>query len=337
MMRWRFSRLISSLSSNIVHPGLLTALFLVLLQCLFSSSGGAAAAGVEEFYPGERDALIQLRDILTSSSASSNVSYLHGNWTGPPCYKNQSRWAGIGCSNSHVNSLVLEGLRLTASLPTMLLQNVTFLTKLSFRSNSLYGPLPDVSNLLDLEFLFLSDNQFSGSIPAAYAQLPKLTTLELQQNSLRGIIPPFDQNTLTTFNVSHNQLTGPIPQTPALLRFSKSSYDFNSNLCGRPLQVQCPASPPKPPPPPPPANGLAPPNPPAEKRKGQLRIWSLAVIAAAAALVPLFVIICFLCCYKRIRVTKPKSEQPGNISRIVYPCITTVYFALNLPKTLHEC
>lgn len=86
MMRRRFSPLISSFSSNILHPGVLTALLLVLLQCLFSSGGGVAAAGavisgseVGEFYPGERDALIQLRDILTSSSASNNVSYLHGN------------------------------------------------------------------------------------------------------------------------------------------------------------------------------------------------------------------------------------------------------------------
>ncbi|KAL3512966.1 hypothetical protein ACH5RR_025683 [Cinchona calisaya] len=256
----------------------------------------------------ERNALIQLRDIVNSSTAN-----LHGNWTGPPCYKNQSRWAGIGCSNSHVTHLVLEGLQLNTSLPPMLLQNLTFLTKLSFRNNSLFGPLPNLSNLLDLEFLFLSNNRFSGPIPVSYAQLPELTKLELENNSLRGSIPPFDQDTLIAFNVSHNQLDGPIPETPVLQRFTGSSFDYNSNLCGKPLPVQC-LNPPPPPPPPPsapasPLNPFPPPQP--ESGKGSLKIWSIALIAAAAALVPLSIILFFLCYYRRIRVTISMTHQPA--------------------------
>lgn len=279
----------------------------IIIISLLNDAASAAVLSVEmdESFPDERNALIQLRDLVNSSTAN-----LHKNWTGPPCQKNHSRWAGIGCSNSHVTHLVLEGHQLTASIPPMLLQNVTFLTKLSFRNNSLYGPLPNLSTLLDLEFLFLSHNQFSGPIPVAYAELPKLTKLELEYNSLQGSIPPFDQDTLIAFNVSYNQLDGPIPETLALQRFPKSSYDYNPKLCGKPLQVRCPNSPP---PPSAPASPLIPPPQP-ESRKGSLKIWSIALIAAAAAVVPLSIILFFLCYYGRIRVKKKMTQQPGTHS-----------------------
>lgn len=58
---------------------------------------------LEEYYPEERDALMLIRDSLNSSVN------LHGNWTGPPCIDNRSRWIGITCSNWHVVQIVLEG------------------------------------------------------------------------------------------------------------------------------------------------------------------------------------------------------------------------------------
>ncbi|CAK9164346.1 unnamed protein product [Ilex paraguariensis] len=197
---------------------------------------------INEYFPDERDALMQIRDIVNSSSN------LHANWTGPPCHKSKSQWAGIVCSNWHVTHLVLENIQLTGSLPPTFLQNLTFLSKLSFRNNSIHGPLPSLKNLMNLEFVFLSHNQFSGSIPLNYIELPKLAKLELQNNSLGGSIPPFDQQTLKVFNVSYNQLDGEIPDTRVLQRFSKSSYDHNSNLCGRPVEITCPVLPLTPPP-----------------------------------------------------------------------------------------
>ncbi|KAI3454267.1 hypothetical protein Pfo_010930 [Paulownia fortunei] len=258
---------------------------------------------INEFFPDERDALMQLRDIVNSTSN------LHANWTGPPCNKNQSRWAGIACSDWHVTHLVLEGIQLTGSLPSMFLQNLTFLSKLSFRNNSLHGPLPNLTNLMHLEFVFLSRNQFSGSIPPGYIDLPKLTKLELQENDLSGQIPPFNQQSLIAFNVSNNKLGGPIPETPVLQRFPKSSYANNPALCGGiPGLSPCPI--------PPPAPGIAPapsPAPPREKDDGALELWSIALIAAAAALVPLSVILIFLCYYRRVygKKTKIDQELPG--------------------------
>ncbi|KAG8378588.1 hypothetical protein BUALT_Bualt07G0001200 [Buddleja alternifolia] len=249
---------------------------------------------VNEFFPDERDALMQLRDVVNSTSN------LHANWTGPPCNnKNQSRWAGIACSDWHVTHLVLEGINLTGSLPSMFLHNLTYLSKLSFSNNSLHGPLPNLTNLMHLEFVFLSRNQFTGSIPSGYIDLPKLAKLELQENDLSGTIPPFNQQSLTAFNVSNNKLEGPIPQTPVLQRFSKTSYANNSALCGEISGLNpCPVP------------GITPSGPPSrEKDGGALELWSIALIAAAAALVPLSVVLIFLCYYRKVYRKRKKQEQ----------------------------
>ncbi|KAA8533383.1 hypothetical protein F0562_033084 [Nyssa sinensis] len=263
---------------------------------------------IKEYYPDERDALMQLRDIVNSTSN------LHANWTGPPCYYNQSRWAGIACSNWHVTRLVLQGIHLTGSLPPAFLHNLTFLTKLSFTNNSLHGPLPNLTNLLHLEFLFLSDNHFSGSIPLDYIQLPKLSKLELQHNSLHGPIPPFDQQTLTLFNVSYNHLGGLIPETRVLQRFPQSSYDHNPDLCGTPLGIPCSVSPPPPAGIAPSPSPIPPPFPSKDDKKRNLELWSIVLIVAAAILVPLSVMLVFVCYYRRVRGKEAKGDQPSGES-----------------------
>ncbi|KAL6178337.1 hypothetical protein ACLB2K_049855 [Fragaria x ananassa] len=262
-------------------------IFLINPILISSSSSTSTSEAFDEFYSEEREALIKLRD-----SVSSNSSTLHSNWTGPPCnYINSSRWSGISCSNWHVVHLVLEGTHLSAnispagSLPPTFLQNLTSLSKLSFRNNTFSGSLPNLSNLVHLEYVDFSYNRFWGAIPFEYAtDLPKLEVLELQDNSLDGSIPPFDQPTLRAFNVSHNRLEGPIPNTGVLQKFPKSSYDHNAHLCGSPLGNTC-----TPPP--------SPHSPPNDSKNDRL---PLALIVAAAAVVPFLVIFVFLCYYKKV-------------------------------------
>ncbi|KAM3319351.1 putative leucine-rich repeat receptor-like protein kinase [Capsicum chacoense] len=250
------------------------------------------SAEISEFYPSERDALLQLRDGVNSS-----VLDLHKHWTGPPCYKNQSKWAGISCSDGHVTALVLEGFQLTGSLPPTFLENITNLTKISFRNNSLYGHVPNLTGLAYLESVFLSDNQFSGLIPYGYIELQKLRELELQGNVLEGSIPPFDQQTLIAFNVSSNKLEGPIPETPVLKRFPKSCYGDNANLCGEVLGIPCST---------PPAN---PPKAPGEKKRNGLKVWSIALIAAGGAALVFVSIMSILLCYFRRSKRKETQEE----------------------------
>ncbi|XP_057446511.1 leucine-rich repeat receptor-like protein kinase PXC1 isoform X2 [Lotus japonicus] len=131
--------------------------------------------------------------------------------------------------------------------------------------------------------VLLSFNRFSGSIPGEYVELQSLEVLELQQNYLDGKIPPFDQPSLTSFNVSYNHLVGPIPETSVLQKLPKSSFDNNSDLCGKQLDKLCPAEPPAPPP-----------IPAVERNKKRLHVWIIALIASAAALCLFLIIISFL-------------------------------------------
>lgn len=253
---------------------------------------------ITEYYSEERDALLQIRD-----SVSSDLN-LHQNWTGPPCIDNESTWAGIACSNWHIVGIVLEGIQLTGSLPPAFLQNITFLAKLSFRNNSVYGQLPNLTNLVHLESVLFSYNRLTGSIPFDYIELPNLKELELQLNYLDGEIPPFEQPTLTHFNVSYNHLQGLIPKTDVLQKFPESCYDHNSNLCGVPLEpCQVPASAPSPP---------TPLRPPQEKKKKR-PIWNIILIAAAGALALFIVMIIFLCYHKKRRGKEESKEQEGMI------------------------
>ncbi|KZV34789.1 putative leucine-rich repeat receptor-like protein kinase [Dorcoceras hygrometricum] len=281
---------------------------------LFISILASSSGEIHDFFPEERAALIQLRDGVYSSFFN-----LHRNWTGPPCNKNSSsRWAGVGCSDWHVTHLVLEGINLTGSLhPTTLLQNLTFLTKLSFRNNNLNGPLPNLRNLVHLEHVFLSRNRFSGSIPSGYIELPYLIGLELQENDLSGFIPPFDQQSLMAFNVSHNHLQGKVPETPVLQRFTKSSFDNNSGLCGEGVIIglrPCPNPLPLAPAPVP-----EPPSwPPSEGRKGSrtLKFWSIVVIVVLTPLCMALIFLCYCTRTARGRETRYGEQQPQDTGQI---------------------
>ncbi|KAK2655717.1 hypothetical protein Ddye_008769 [Dipteronia dyeriana] len=260
-----------------------------------------------QFYPAERDALLQFRE-----SMSSDVN-LHRIWTGPPCNRNQSRWFGVTCSNGHVVGLVLQQIQLSGVLPPEFLNNITFLTTLNLSNNSIFCSLPNLTNLLSLEYVFLLNNRFTGSIPFHYIYLPRLKSLELQQNYLNGQIPPLNQSTLTDFNVSYNSLDGPIPQTQVFQRFPSSSYEHNSGLCGNPLEITCSVPPPPvivlPLPPPPPPHQAK------ENNKKRLETWSVILIAASAALVPFLVILVSFCYYKKMHgKAKAKKEHHTELS-----------------------
>lgn len=283
-------------STNIIiiiinHKQTMMKLFVVVINLLSIFVASTNSVEILEYYSEERDGLLHLRD-----SVASNAD-LHSNWTGPPCINSVSKWVGIACSDiGHVVHIVLEGIELTGSLPPTFLLNMTFLTKLSFKNNTISGPLPNLTNLVHLEYVFLSQNRFWGSIPLEYAELlPKLRVAELQENYLDGHIPPFDQPTLTAFNVSYNHLEGPIPSTDVLQRFSSSSYDHNSGLCGSPLETPCSPSP-------------TPVDPQRDKKK-TLQLWSIVLIAAAAALVPLLVILLSFCYYRKLHSKQKTSQQ----------------------------
>ncbi|KAL5703155.1 hypothetical protein ACHQM5_028284 [Ranunculus cassubicifolius] len=103
---------------------------------------------------------------------------------------------------------------ITGSFPTF----VFLLPKLQYvyiQNSKLSGPIPvNIGQKLSkLGALGLSDNRFSGSIPASVSQLTELTQLVLGGNALTGPIPDGIRNlkNLTYLNLEKNQLSGKIP------------------------------------------------------------------------------------------------------------------------------
>ncbi|KAJ3688567.1 hypothetical protein LUZ61_017731 [Rhynchospora tenuis] len=104
---------------------------------------------------------------------------------------------------------------------------------------NLYGPIPSCVNQLSnlftfdiertglsgslseslflnhqkLQYLILSSNAFSGSIPASISTIPTLKDLDLTNNSLNGTIPPdLVRGPDSSLLLNENRLTGEIPK-----------------------------------------------------------------------------------------------------------------------------
>ncbi|KAF8012417.1 hypothetical protein BT93_I0541 [Corymbia citriodora subsp. variegata] len=178
------------------------------------------------------------------------------------------QWQGVQCFQGRAVRLVLEGLELGGELAPNSLTRLDQLRVLSLQNNSLAGPIPDLSGLINLKTLFLGHNAFTGSFPPSIFSLHRVRTLDLSYNGLtgplpywlaeldrlyylrldgnlfNGTIPPLNQSSLQTFNVSGNNLTGAIPVTPVLARFKISSYSWNPGLCGEIVNKECNPGPP---------------------------------------------------------------------------------------------
>ena len=157
------------------------------------------------------------------------------------------KWKGVDCYGNNVPPMYrlnLPGLYLSGTWPEGL-RNCSALQQLDLSSNSFTGPIPsnvctDIPNLVSLN---IANNKVGGVIPVELSLCKYLNDLLLQNNLLEGEIPaqigPMER--LKSFNVSYNDLSGPIPST--LLHgtsarasgFPASSFTGNAALCGAPL------------------------------------------------------------------------------------------------------
>ncbi|KAF8664083.1 hypothetical protein HU200_054994 [Digitaria exilis] len=148
------------------------------------------------------------------------------------------QFIGVECWNpndSRVLALHLSNLGLEGQFPRGL-EYCESLFTLDLSNNRFSGPIPsDITQQVTyLTFLDLSYNSFSGKIPVGICNMD-LNVINIQHNQLIGQIPPqFDGLLrLTSLNVADNQLSGLIPSS--LSKFPASNFSGNQGLCGPPL------------------------------------------------------------------------------------------------------
>ncbi|CAL9009490.1 unnamed protein product [Prunus brigantina] len=126
------------------------------------------------------------------------------NWTGST---DCCLWDGILCDqdDQRVVRLWLPGRGLTGVISPSI-TNLTHLTHLNLSHNFLSGPLPNDLTLSMLQIVDLSSNFFNGTIPSSF------------------LVPAVAAGSLTTFNVSNNSFSGPIP----ISLFCTNDSNFNS-------------------------------------------------------------------------------------------------------------
>ncbi|AQK52149.1 Putative leucine-rich repeat receptor-like protein kinase family protein [Zea mays] len=132
---------------------------------------------------------------------------------------------------TNLRALSLCSNRVLGTIPNNVLQ-LPGLKALFLQHNLLSGPIPPgIQRLGGLERLVLS--YLSGPIPFTLNSLTALRVLRLDGNRLSGSIPSISIAGLGSFDVSDNNLNGPIPKS--LSHFPRESFVGNLQLCGDPL------------------------------------------------------------------------------------------------------
>ncbi|KAI3455645.1 hypothetical protein Pfo_012308 [Paulownia fortunei] len=197
----------------------------------------------------ESEALLKLKESFTNATALD--FWKPGT---EPCAGNKS-WVGVLCENGVVSGLRLGNLGLSGKIDVDALVSLSGLRSVAFMSNAFSGPIPDFHRMGALKGLYISGNQFSGEIPSDYfskmeglkkvwlsrnkfsglipsslARLTQLMELHLENNQFSGTIPPLEQQSLISLDLSNNNLEGEIPS--GLSKFSAMAFEGNAGLCG---------------------------------------------------------------------------------------------------------
>ncbi|KAJ8548929.1 hypothetical protein K7X08_030895 [Anisodus acutangulus] len=127
-----------------------------------------------------------------------------------------SSWNGIICNGGNVVAVVLDNLGLFAHVDLTVFANLTMLVNLSMANNSIAGEIPNnIANFNSLEYLDLSGNLFTSSLPPDVGKLGSLKNLSLASNNFSSPIPDTISGlkSLQSLDLSHNSFSGPLPSS----------------------------------------------------------------------------------------------------------------------------
>uniref|UniRef100_A0A0D9VIB7 Receptor kinase-like protein Xa21 n=1 Tax=Leersia perrieri TaxID=77586 RepID=A0A0D9VIB7_9ORYZ len=189
------------------QPVKITMLMLLALLLLSYGVGSIKCAAVPANHT-DMLALLDFKAIAsdpTSSLSSWNSSIYYCTWRGVICNpKNRGR----------VTALNLAGYGLSGAIAASV-GNLTSLHTLDLSNNQFSGQIPALGNLQKMHFLNLSFNSLDGPIPDSLTNCSNLRIIDLYSNSLEGEIPlKIDLlSDLLDLIIAHNQFTGVIPPT----------------------------------------------------------------------------------------------------------------------------
>ncbi|PNT13788.1 hypothetical protein POPTR_011G163700v4 [Populus trichocarpa] len=159
--------------------------------------------------------------------------------------------------------------------------------------NQLDGFFPGrFDSLSGLQVLNLAGNNLSGSLPSSMADMSSLSSLDLSQNHFTGPLPNNLSESIGSFNVSYNDLSGVVPEN--LRRFPTSSFYPGNN------RLRLPAVPPG-------SNNLPGRN--SGRRPINTIVKVVVIVACVIALIILIMLAIFILCI-RIRRRNP----PGQVT-----------------------
>lgn len=230
------------------------------LFLLLAAAAAAAAADNGNMTEAEAAAMAALVNLKKSfTDPTGRLEAWSATSPFPPCDA-ASPWPGVQCYKGSLVGVRLTHMNLSGTFDFGAIAKLPRLHSVNLKHNALSGPLPaSLGTLRGLRALYLSSNNFSGPIPAdvfanmrwlkklyldnnritgplpadAIAKAPRLMELHLDRNQIDGPVPFKLPESLKRFNVSHNRLSGTIPQSVAE-RYDASSFAGNPGLCGSP-------------------------------------------------------------------------------------------------------